>query len=326
MPVSRRGRRLAVQVRRGGLPLPVPEAREEGRRRRRLAITQVGWDARKFGELKRYLDERGLATPVLGNVYVLGPRAAERMATGQPPGCWVSPALLETVRQESRGAGRRSARAARARRAHGRGAARARLRRRVHRRHPRRRAGRVDHPARGGARAAVGGAGRGAPLRDADGFYLYGRAPGDRAAASGGAAAEPPRSLDRARSAGPRPARSPVPGRRATRGSAACSFALPAWADRRPAVAPRCRARRAGREAPALRLPGVRQLRARPPRVRVPADLSQADAQRAVRRHASSGAARSSTSRASGSPCLHGPRPPGASMSSTSTCRRPTAR
>jgi methylenetetrahydrofolate reductase (NADPH) len=66
-----------------------------------LAITQVGWDAEKFRELRRYLDERGLRTPVLGNVYVLGPRAAERMARGEPPGCWVSPALLETVRREA---------------------------------------------------------------------------------------------------------------------------------------------------------------------------------------------------------------------------------
>ena len=55
-----------------------------------LAITQVGWDARKFVELKRYLDERGLKTPVLGNVYVLSRRAAETMATGNPPGCWAS--------------------------------------------------------------------------------------------------------------------------------------------------------------------------------------------------------------------------------------------
>ena len=67
------------------------------------AITQVGWDAEKFRELKRYVDERGLRTPLLGNVYVLGPRAAERMAGGEPPGCWVSPALLEIVRQEARG-------------------------------------------------------------------------------------------------------------------------------------------------------------------------------------------------------------------------------
>jgi methylenetetrahydrofolate reductase (NADPH) len=67
-----------------------------------VAITQVGWDARKFAELKRYLDERGLHVPLLGNVYVLGPRAAARMATGQPPGCWVSPELLEIVLEESR--------------------------------------------------------------------------------------------------------------------------------------------------------------------------------------------------------------------------------
>jgi methylenetetrahydrofolate reductase (NADPH) len=68
-----------------------------------VAITQVGWDARKFAELKRYLDARGLRTPLLGNVYVLGPRTAERMATGDPPGCWVSPRLLELVRAESAG-------------------------------------------------------------------------------------------------------------------------------------------------------------------------------------------------------------------------------
>jgi methylenetetrahydrofolate reductase (NADPH) len=67
-----------------------------------VAVTQVGWDARKFAELKRYLDERGLATPLLGNVYVLGPKTAERMATGRPPGCWVSPELLATVQAESR--------------------------------------------------------------------------------------------------------------------------------------------------------------------------------------------------------------------------------
>ena len=71
------------------------------------AITQVGWDARKFAELKRWMDERGRSVPLLGNVYVLGPRAAERMAKGQPPGCWVSPALLERVRAREPGARRR---------------------------------------------------------------------------------------------------------------------------------------------------------------------------------------------------------------------------
>jgi methylenetetrahydrofolate reductase (NADH) len=67
-----------------------------------VAVTQVGWDAKKFAELKHYLDERGLRTPLLGNVYVLGPKTAERMATGRPPGCWVSPELLAAVQAESR--------------------------------------------------------------------------------------------------------------------------------------------------------------------------------------------------------------------------------
>jgi methylenetetrahydrofolate reductase (NADPH) len=66
-----------------------------------VAITQVGWDARKFEELRRYLADRGLSTPLLGNVYVLGPKTAERMAKAQPPGCWVSPELLAAVRAES---------------------------------------------------------------------------------------------------------------------------------------------------------------------------------------------------------------------------------
>ena len=65
-----------------------------------LAITQVGWDAGKFVELKRYLDERGLSIPLLGSVYVLGRRTAERMAGGDPPGCWASPELVDQVRKE----------------------------------------------------------------------------------------------------------------------------------------------------------------------------------------------------------------------------------
>jgi len=65
------------------------------------AITQLGYDVRKFRELKRYLDERGIRLPVLGNVYVLTRRAAEKMARGEPPGCRVSPELLEVVRVES---------------------------------------------------------------------------------------------------------------------------------------------------------------------------------------------------------------------------------
>jgi methylenetetrahydrofolate reductase (NADPH) len=64
------------------------------------AITQLGYDVRKFRELKRYLEERGLRTPVLGNVYILHGKAAEKMSKGEPPGCWVAPQLLEKIRSE----------------------------------------------------------------------------------------------------------------------------------------------------------------------------------------------------------------------------------
>jgi methylenetetrahydrofolate reductase (NADPH) len=67
-----------------------------------FAITQLGFDSRKQRELKRYLDERGLKVPLFGNVYVLPPKAAERMSKGEPPGCWVSPELLARIHEEAK--------------------------------------------------------------------------------------------------------------------------------------------------------------------------------------------------------------------------------
>jgi len=64
------------------------------------AITQLGYDVRKFTELKRYLDDRGIRKPVFGNVYVLGLKPAEKMSKGEPPGCWVAPELVERIREE----------------------------------------------------------------------------------------------------------------------------------------------------------------------------------------------------------------------------------
>jgi methylenetetrahydrofolate reductase (NADPH) len=66
-----------------------------------FAITQLGYDVKKFSELKRYLDERGYTIPVFGNVYVLSAGAAKKFAKAEPPGCWVSPELLEVVTQEA---------------------------------------------------------------------------------------------------------------------------------------------------------------------------------------------------------------------------------
>ena len=130
-----------------------------------MAITQVGWDATKFVELKKYLDERGIKTPVLGNVYVLSRRAAERMNTGNPPGCWASDELVAVLKKESEAPDgglqarlERAARSVAVLKGH-------RLRRRLHRRHARREAHHVDHPPRRGARAEVGAALRGAAVR-----------------------------------------------------------------------------------------------------------------------------------------------------------------
>jgi len=66
------------------------------------AITQLGFDAKKFAELRRYLDDHGIQKPVLGNVYVLGLKAAEKMSKGEPPGCWVAPELVEKIRAETK--------------------------------------------------------------------------------------------------------------------------------------------------------------------------------------------------------------------------------
>jgi len=66
-----------------------------------FAITQLGYDAQKFAELRRYLDERGIQKPILGNVYVLGLKPAEKMSKGEPPGCWVAPELVEKIREET---------------------------------------------------------------------------------------------------------------------------------------------------------------------------------------------------------------------------------
>ena len=67
-----------------------------------FAITQLGYDMKKARELKRYIDDRGLKTPVFGNVYLLPLRAAEKLSKGEPPGCWASPELVEILREEAK--------------------------------------------------------------------------------------------------------------------------------------------------------------------------------------------------------------------------------
>jgi methylenetetrahydrofolate reductase (NADPH) len=66
-------------------------------------INQVGFDARKARELRLYMDRHGMArTPLIGNVYVLTPRAARTFHEGRIPGIVVTPELLEECERQGR--------------------------------------------------------------------------------------------------------------------------------------------------------------------------------------------------------------------------------
>jgi 5-methyltetrahydrofolate corrinoid/iron sulfur protein methyltransferase len=67
-----------------------------------FVITNLLFDSRKVEEFFRYLKERNLTTPVLGNVFLLGEPAARRMLDEKLPGVYVGPDLYERVREETR--------------------------------------------------------------------------------------------------------------------------------------------------------------------------------------------------------------------------------
>jgi len=66
----------------------------------RFAITQVGYDVRKFHESLRVQRDWDMETPTLGSVYVLTPGAARTMAEGRIPGVVVTRKLLALVEKE----------------------------------------------------------------------------------------------------------------------------------------------------------------------------------------------------------------------------------
>jgi methylenetetrahydrofolate reductase (NADPH) len=68
-------------------------------------INQIGFDARKSSELRRYLDQHGLNTvPLIGNVYLLSSRVAQIFSEGRIPGIVVTPPLLELCHQHGQSA------------------------------------------------------------------------------------------------------------------------------------------------------------------------------------------------------------------------------
>lgn len=63
-------------------------------------ITQLGYDARKFLELRQIMAHADLELPVLGSVYLLTPKVAAIMNQGRVPGAVVTDALLAQVQKE----------------------------------------------------------------------------------------------------------------------------------------------------------------------------------------------------------------------------------
>jgi methylenetetrahydrofolate reductase (NADPH) len=65
-------------------------------------ITQVGFDARKFDELLRWMRHNEIRIPLLGNVYILNLPVARAMNRKSVPGCVVTDKLYRDCEEESR--------------------------------------------------------------------------------------------------------------------------------------------------------------------------------------------------------------------------------
>jgi methylenetetrahydrofolate reductase (NADPH) len=68
----------------------------------RFIINQIGYDARKARELKRYMDLHGMErVPLIGNVYVLGGRVARMFHQGRIPGVVVTDELFAECERQA---------------------------------------------------------------------------------------------------------------------------------------------------------------------------------------------------------------------------------
>ena len=67
-----------------------------------FVITQLGFDARKFDEVFRYMRHHAIRIPILGNVYVLNQAVAKVMNQGKVPGCVVTDELYRINEEESK--------------------------------------------------------------------------------------------------------------------------------------------------------------------------------------------------------------------------------
>ncbi|MDR3181628.1 MAG: methylenetetrahydrofolate reductase C-terminal domain-containing protein [Planctomycetaceae bacterium] len=67
-------------------------------------IPQLGYDMRKFAEIKRLLQLNNVNIPLIGNVYVLTKTAAKMFNSGRLAGCVVSGSLLAEIEKYAAGA------------------------------------------------------------------------------------------------------------------------------------------------------------------------------------------------------------------------------
>jgi methylenetetrahydrofolate reductase (NADPH) len=66
-------------------------------------VPQLGYDMRKFHEVKLFLASHGVDVPVIGNVYLLNRTVAKLFNSGKLAGCVVSNALLDRVEKYAAG-------------------------------------------------------------------------------------------------------------------------------------------------------------------------------------------------------------------------------
>jgi methylenetetrahydrofolate reductase (NADPH) len=66
----------------------------------RFAITQAGWDMRKLGELRRWVDDREVPVTLLASVMVLTRTTTRIVAAGEVPGVVIPAALQDAVERE----------------------------------------------------------------------------------------------------------------------------------------------------------------------------------------------------------------------------------
>jgi methylenetetrahydrofolate reductase (NADPH) len=66
-------------------------------------IPQLGYDMRKFHEVKLFLDSRGVKAPLIGNVYLLNRTVAQLFNSGKLAGCVVTTALLNKIEKYAAG-------------------------------------------------------------------------------------------------------------------------------------------------------------------------------------------------------------------------------